>query len=339
MKLSDFDYDLPPQLIARYPLEKRSESRLLCLDKKTGEIQHRRFYDVADLLLPGDLLVCNNTRVIAARLFGRKESGGRVEILVERILDDHRVLAYVRASKSPKPGSKLYIAENVMFEVVQRQDELFELVSLDARPVSVLLDEIGEIPLPPYFHRSPDESDKERYQTIYAEHKGSVAAPTAGLHFDHALFERIKQKGVDIDYVTLHIGAGTFAPVRVENIKEHRMHSERIVLTEQLCEKIKKTKACGGRIIAVGTTAARSLETASLSGDIKPYSGETSIFIYPGFEFHCIDGLITNFHLPESTLLMLVSALGGYERVMHAYHEAVRERYRFFSYGDAMWVL
>ncbi len=338
MKLSDFDYDLPPELIARYPLEKRSASRLLCLDRKTDEITHRQFTDLIDLISPNDLLVCNNTRVIAARLFGQKETGGRIEILVERILDDHRVLAHVRASKSPKPQSILFFSGNIQFEVLQRHDDLFELRCKDARPVLEVLETIGEIPLPPYFNRAPEESDKERYQTIYAEHKGSVAAPTAGLHFDHELFQRLKEKNIQIAYVTLHVGAGTFAPVRVENITEHKMHAEYIDVSPDICEQIKMTKARGGRVIAVGTTAARSLETASLSGEIEPFSGDTDIFIYPGFQFRCVDALVTNFHLPGSTLLMLVSALAGYENIMRAYQEAVRERYRFFSYGDAMFI-
>lgn len=338
MKLSDFNYDLPPELIARYPLEKRSASRLLCLNIQTGAIIHRQFTDLLDLITPNDLLVCNNTQVISARLFGTKETGGRIEMLVERILDEHRVLAHIRASKSPKPGSVLAFAENVTFEVLQRHDDLFELRCKDARAVLEVLEAIGEIPLPPYFHRAPEESDKERYQTIYAEHKGSVAAPTAGLHFDHELFQKFAEKGVQIAYVTLHIGAGTFAPVRIDDITQHRMHAEYVDVSPEICEQIKAAKARGGRVIAVGTTAARSLETASLSGEIMSFSGDTDIFIYPGFQFRCVDALVTNLHLPGSTLLMLVSALGGYEHLMEAYREAVREHYRFFSYGDAMFI-
>ena len=338
MQLSDFNYDLPDELIARYPLEKRSASRLLCLDILTGNIIHRQFSDLLELLAPNDLLVCNNTQVISARLFGTKETGGRVEMLVERILDEHRVLAHLRASKSPKTGSIILFAGDVKFEMLRRHDDLFELRCLDSRSVLDVLEAIGEIPLPPYFHRAPEESDKERYQTIYAEHKGSVAAPTAGLHFDHELFQKIKAKGVQIAYVTLHIGAGTFAPVRIDDITQHKMHAEYIDVSAELCEQIRAVKARGGRVIAVGTTAARSLETASLCGEIQPYSGDTDIFIYPGFEFKCVDALITNLHLPGSTLLMLVSALAGYEHIMAAYREAVRERYRFFSYGDAMFI-
>lgn len=336
MQLSDFEYELPPELIARYPLEKRSASRLMCLNKTTGEIQHRQFTDLIDLISPNDLLVCNNTQVISARLLGHKASGGKIEVLVERILDQHRILAHVRASKSPKPQSLLLFDKDVTFEVIQRVNELYELCCLDNRPVLEVVEDIGQIPLPPYFQRSPDAHDKERYQTIYAEHKGSVAAPTAGLHFDHALLNQLKAKGVEMAYVTLHIGAGTFAPVRVDNIKEHRMHAEYINVSNNVCEQIKKTKARGGRVIAVGTTSARSLETASASSTIKPFSGDTSIFIYPGIKFNCVDALITNLHLPGSTLLMLVSALGGYDHIKQAYKAAVEQRYRFFSYGDAM---
>jgi S-adenosylmethionine:tRNA ribosyltransferase-isomerase len=369
MRLSDFHYDLPLELIARYPLEKRSASRLLCLDRNTGTLLHHYFSDLSLLISPNDLLVCNNSRVIPARLFGNKETGGRVEILIERILDDHRILAHVRASKTPKPQSILLFAKNyrqlnssilqrrpaacprdpenrnlnldldqVCFEVLNRNQDLFELKCLSSEPVLSIIESIGEIPLPPYFHRSPDESDKERYQTIYAQHKGSVAAPTAGLHFDAELMNQLKNKGIDIGYVTLHVGAGTFAPVRVEHIEEHRMHAEYITVTEALCEQVNRTKARGGRVIAVGTTSARCLETATRSGKIQPYSGDTDIFIYPGFQFQCIDALITNFHLPCSTLLMLVTAFGGYENVMRAYHEAIKEKYRFYSYGDAMFI-
>lgn len=338
MQLSDFDFDLPPELIARYPLEKRSASRLLCLDIKTGAVQHRQFVDLISLINPNDLLVFNNTQVISARLLGNKESGGKVEVLAERILDEHRILAHVRASKSPKPGTYLCFAENIRFEMLGRHDDLFELRCLDTRPVLDVIESIGQIPLPPYFHREPEESDKERYQTIYAQHKGSVAAPTAGLHFDDEMMAKIKAKGIGIGFVTLHVGAGTFAPVRVDKIETHRMHAEYLDVSEMLCEQIRQTKARGGRVIAVGTTSARSLESAAASGDIKPFQGDTDIFIYPGYQFKCVDALVTNFHLPESTLLMLVSALAGYEHVMNAYREAVREKYRFFSYGDAMWV-
>jgi S-adenosylmethionine:tRNA ribosyltransferase-isomerase len=335
MRLTDFDYHLPDELIARYPLSERSASRLLCLNSSNGAISHAKFADLNDLLLPGDLLVCNNSRVIPARLLGQKPTGGQVEVLVERVLDNKSVLAHVRASKTPKPGTYIHFANDIRFEMIRRRDNLFELRCVTDESVLNVIESIGHMPIPPYFQRSSEESDKERYQTIYADPKGSVAAPTAGLHFDQALFEKLRTKNVGIDYVTLHVGAGTFAPVRVDNVTEHKMHSERIDVSSKLCEKIKETKAKGGRVIAVGTTTARSLETAAL----KPFSGETNIFIYPGYEFKCIDALITNFHLPCSTLLMLVAALGGYQNVMSAYQAAIAEKYRFFSYGDAMLVM
>lgn len=336
MKLSDFNYQLPDELIARYPLEKRSDSRLLHLNIKSGEIIHRNFSDIVSLLNPGDLLVCNNTRVIPARLFGKKETGGAVEVLVERVLDHRRILAHVRASKSPRPGSRLFF-NDVVLTMVSRQDDLFELaLENDSDSILHVIEKLGEIPLPPYFNRAPEESDKERYQTVYAKHKGSVAAPTAGLHFDADIIQQLQAKNIEMDYVTLHVGAGTFAPVRVEEITQHRMHAEYIEVSEALCDKVIKTKNQGGRVIAVGTTSARCLETASRSGVIKPFTGDTDIFIYPGFQFQCVDGLITNLHLPGSTLIMLVAALAGYENVMQAYQQAVLEKYRFFSYGDAM---
>lgn len=336
MRLTDFHYELPDELIASYPLAKRSASRLLCLQGET--IQHGLFTDLLTLLQAGDLLVFNNTRVIAARLLGQKESGGKVEMLIERVLDEHRVLAHVRASKSPKPGSYLVFANNVRFEMLQRHDDLFELRCDDERNVLDVIEEIGEIPLPPYFNRAPEENDKERYQTVYAQHKGSVAAPTAGLHFDEEILEKLREKGVQMDFVTLHVGAGTFAPVRIDEIEKHKMHAEYLVVTENLCEQVRKTKAQGGRVIAVGTTSARSLETASASGELQPFCGDTDIFIYPGYQFKCVDALITNLHLPASTLLMLVSAFSGHANIMQAYQEAVAKKYRFFSYGDAMFL-
>ncbi len=338
MLLQDFHYELPDELIARFPLEKRSSSRLLQLDKKNGAIHHKVFSDVVSLIHPNDLIVFNNTRVIPARLLGHKESGGKVEMLVERVLDQHRVLVHLRASKPPRPQSFLYFDKNIRFEVVKRQEQFFELRCDDARPVIEIIEEIGQIPLPPYFHRSPEKNDQERYQTIYAEEKGSVAAPTAGLHFDTEMMQQLHEKNIATAFVTLHVGAGTFSPVRVEKISEHKMHSEYLEVRAEVSEKIRNTKSQGGRVIAVGTTTARSLETASLTGEIKPFCGETDIFIYPGFQFKCVDALITNFHLPDSTLLMLVSALAGHENVMRAYREAVLKKYRFFSYGDAMWV-
>lgn len=337
MLVSDFHFELPPELIASYPLAERSASRLLCLEGSTGAISHRYFTDLLDLVTDKDLLVLNNTKVIPARLFGNKESGGQVEMLVERILDNHRVLAHLRVSKTPRLQSYL-LFQGIRFEVLGRVEDLFELRCADERTVLEIIEAIGAIPLPPYFQREPEESDKERYQTVYAEHKGSVAAPTAGLHFDTAMFTKLAEKGVEIAYLTLHVGAGTFAPVRVEKLSEHRMHSEYIQVSAAVCEKVKAAKARGGRIIAVGTTSARSLETASRSGEIQPFSGNTDIFIYPGFEFNCVDALITNFHFPRSTLLMLVSAFAGYEHIMAAYQDAVKQSYRFFSYGDAMFL-
>lgn len=339
MQLSDFDFHLPPELIARYPLAKRSESRLLSLEREDGQVVHRKFTDILELIQPGDLLIFNNTKVIPARMFGQKTTGGAVELLVERILDTERFLAQVRVSKPPRIGDRLLFPNNIEFEVLGREQQFYELRYRDLhRTVLEVIEAIGEIPLPPYMHRSPEESDKERYQTVYAEHKGSVAAPTAGLHFDKELLAALQQKKVELAYLTLHIGAGTFVPVRVENIKEHKMHAEYFEVSPELCEKIRATKARGNRVIAVGTTSLRALESASQMGDIQPFQGETNIFIFPGYTFRCVDALITNLHLPESTLLMLVCAFAGYETVMNAYREAVAHHYRFFSYGDAMWV-
>lgn len=338
MHISDFHYDLPADLIARYPLANRGDSRLLCLDGKSGAVRHGQFTDIFSLLTEKDLLVFNDTRVIPARLWGAKESGGRVEVLVERILDQHRVLAHLRVSKPPKPQSYINFANSVRFEVLGRQADLYELRCDDTRSVLEVIESIGEIPLPPYFQRDPEESDKERYQTVYAKHKGSVAAPTAGLHFDKQMLADLQAKGIETAYLTLHVGAGTFAPVRVEQIEQHKMHPEHIEVSPAICEQVRKTKARGGRVIAVGTTSVRSLESASRSGKIEPFSGSTDIFIYPGFQFHCVDAMVTNFHFPSSTLLMLVSAFAGYEHTMAAYREAVAQRYRFYSYGDAMFI-
>lgn len=338
MKLKDFHYDLPPELIANYPTPERTASRLLCLDGATGELTHSQFTDVINLIEPGDLLVMNNTRVIPARLFGHKESGGKIEILIERLLGEHKVLAHVRASKTPKANSKFILENEIVVTVIAKQNDLYELEFPAEKSVLEILRTIGHMPLPPYIQRSDELSDQERYQTVYAKHPGAVAAPTAGLHFDEKLLQQLKDKGVEFAFVTLHVGAGTFQPVRVENITEHVMHAEYIEVSAEVCEKVKQAKKNGKRIIAVGTTSVRCLETAAQSGEIKPYSGDTKIFIYPGFKFHCVDALITNFHLPESTLLMLICAFAGYGNVMTAYREAVAKQYRFFSYGDAMWL-
>ncbi len=344
MKLSDFHFDLPDELIARYPMVERTASRLLVLDGQNGEVSHRQFVDLESLLKPGDLLVFNDTKVLPARLWAMKETGGRVEILVERVLDERRVLAHVRASKSPKPGAQLVLVadehadiELARVEVVSRHDALFELAFVEETAMAVMA-RIGHMPLPPYIDREDEVSDRDRYQTVYGQREGAVAAPTAGLHFTKAFIERLLNKGVETAFVTLHVGAGTFQPVRVDNITEHTMHKEYIEVSQAVCDQVLATRECGGRVVAVGTTAVRSLESASASGSIEPFYGDSDIFIYPGYQFHSVDAMITNFHLPESTLIMLVSAFAGRENVLSAYQQAVAECYRFFSYGDAMFV-
>ena len=334
MRRDQFYFDLPDELIAREPAAERTGSRLLYLDSAAERLQHSQFSDFLTYIGPDDLLVFNNTKVIPARLYGHKDSGGKIEVLVERVLDSHRVLAHIRASKSPKPGTQLIFDNNVRAEMVGRDAALFELAFTE--PVLAVLDQIGHMPLPPYIDRSDTEDDKSRYQTVYAEHSGAVAAPTAGLHFDQALMDDIKGKGASIGFVTLHVGAGTFQPVRADNIEDHHMHSEWLQVSAELCQQVTATKAKGGRVIAVGTTSVRCLETAAKAGDIAPFEGDTDIFIYPGYQFKVVDALLTNFHLSESTLLMLVSAFSGYHSIMAAYRAAVAERYRFFSYGDAM---
>ena len=338
MRVADFDFELPDELIARHPLAERRASRLLVLDGPSGELRHRQFPDLLDYLRPGDLMVFNDTRVIPARLFGQKASGGRLEILVERLLDEHRVLAHVRASKSPKPGSLIHIDGGGAAEMLARHDALFEL-RFD-EPVLALLERVGHMPLPPYIDRPDEDADRERYQTVYSDKAkaGAVAAPTAGLHFDDALLAAIRERGVDIAFVTLHVGAGTFQPVRVERIEDHHMHSEWLQVDQDVVDAVQACKARGGRVVAVGTTSVRSLESAAQGGVLKPFSGDTDIFLYPGRPFHVVDALVTNFHLPESTLLMLVSAFAGYPETMAAYRAAVAEGYRFFSYGDAMFI-
>lgn len=340
MQVQEFNYDLPSELIARYPTALRTGSRLLILNKNNDECRHQQFIDLPNLLKPGDLLVFNDTRVIPARLLGHKPSGGKVELFVERILDEYRALAHIKASKSAKMGSRIILEKDIIAEVLGRQDDLFEIRFVGATDRSVLeiLNQIGHVPIPPYFDRSDEIIDRERYQTVYAKNLGAVAAPTAGLHFDEMLLNQLKLQGVESVFITLHVGAGTFQPVRVENIKDHVMHSEYMIITPDVCQKIQLAKTNGNRVIAVGTTAVRALETASQHGSIKPYQGETSIFIYPGYQFRCIDAMITNFHLPQSTLLMLVCAFAGYQPTMLAYQEAIKNSYRFYSYGDAMWV-
>ncbi|MFI4955153.1 MAG: tRNA preQ1(34) S-adenosylmethionine ribosyltransferase-isomerase QueA [Gammaproteobacteria bacterium] len=336
MQLNDFDYQLPNERIARYPLTQRSASRLLCLSRTTGKIAHQQFKDFINYLNPGDLLVFNNTKVIPARLYAKKITGGQCEILVERLVDEHHCWAHVRASKAPIPGTHLYINDEVYLVMESRDESLFYLSS--ETPLPELLNTYGHIPLPQYLEREDEQLDQERYQTVYAQTAGAVAAPTAGLHFDEELLKQIQAKGVRIAYVTLHVGAGTFQPVRVENILEHKMHYEYAEINQEVCALIKKVKAENCRVIAIGTTSARTLESAALHGELQPFQGETNLFIYPGFKFQVIDGLLTNFHLPKSTLLMLVSAFAGRESVLAAYQEAIEHKYRFFSYGDAVFI-
>jgi len=336
MQTADFDFHLPEELIAQYPLEHRTASRLLHM--REGEVFDRQFTDLLDLLSPGDLLVFNNTRVIPARLHGQKETGGKVEVLVERVLDEHHLLAHVRASKSPKAGARLILEEAIKVTMLERQGDLFKLRFDTQGNVFDLLEQYGHMPLPPYIERADEAEDQQRYQTVYAKHPGAVAAPTAGLHFDQEMLDKLKLKGVESAFVTLHVGAGTFQPVRVENIEDHHMHAEYIDVDESVIEQIRQTKANGGRVIAVGTTSVRSLESAAMRGGLAAFHGDSEIFIYPGYEYKVIDAMITNFHLPESTLLMLVSAFAGYEATMKAYRHAVDQKYRFFSYGDAMFI-
>lgn len=337
MNKQDFFFDLPEELIAQYPLEKRSDSRLLTYNRQTGEYGHYQFKDIANFLRPGDLLVMNDSKVIPARLYGTKVSGGKVELLVERITDEFSFLAHIKASKALRPGGVIQLDAQHHLEVLERHDDLF-LCRSDMKVLD-LLHHLGHIPLPPYISRQGELLDESRYQTVFARHEGSVAAPTAGLHFDEPVLDSLRAKGVNIAYVTLHVGAGTFRPVRCESIKEHQMHREQFIINSDLCAAVAATKASGNRVIAVGTTALRSLESAACDGVLRPCSRETDIFIYPGYEFKICDGLITNFHLPESTLLMLVSAFIGHPQAMALYQEAISKRYRFFSYGDASLLL
>lgn len=337
MKTQDFHFDLPDELIARYPAEQRSASRLLCLDGETGEMAHRQFQNLVDLLDSGDLLVLNDTKVIPARLYGHKESGGKLEALVERVLAEREALAHIKCSRSPKVGQVILLGGE-RAEVIDRPGNLFHLRFLSDVSVLEVLDRVGHMPLPPYMERDDAELDKERYQTTYARHPGAVAAPTAGLHFDEQMFERLEEKGVRRAFVTLHVGAGTFQPVKVENVESHQMHSEYIEVSDEVVDAVRATRAAGNKVVAVGTTSVRSLESASVSGEIEPFYGDSQIFIYPGYRFRSVDALVTNFHLPESTLIMLVSAFAGRDQTLNAYQQAVQERYRFYSYGDAMFL-
>jgi S-adenosylmethionine:tRNA ribosyltransferase-isomerase len=336
MKRSDFHYDLPPELIAQTPLPQRSASRLLVLDGADGSIADRRFTELVELLRPGDLLVCNDTRVLPARLVGRKPSGGRVEVMLERVLAPRRLLAQLRASHLPKPGTDVELPGGARARVVRRTGPLFEL-ELDC-DAAALLEAHGAVPLPPYIGRTPDAADRERYQTVFAHAPGAVAAPTAGLHFDAELLGTLAARGIDHAFLTLHVGAGTFAPVRTERVEDHELHEEWMRVGPGVCAAVERCRASRGRVVAVGTTSVRALETAARAGALAPFEGESRLFVYPGFRFRVVDAIVTNFHLPESSLLMLVAAFAGERATLAAYRHAVAQRYRFFSYGDAMFV-
>ena len=334
--VDDFDYELPKQLIAYQPVPNRDSSRLLVVSKSVNQFFDQQFADLQDYLRAGDMLILNNTKVFPARLFGQKESGGKVEIMAERILPNGIVKAQIKSNRVPKIGSTIIIADNLRVGVEGREDEFFILRFDQAVPQLEVFERYGHIPLPPYIARGDQSSDIERYQTVYAKHAGAVAAPTAGLHFTNRMLERLKQQGINVDEITLHVGAGTFKPVKVQQLQQHKMHSEHATVSQSVCNKIIATKQAGGRVIAVGTTCVRALESAAANNVIQAFTGETDIFIYPGFKFKVVDGLITNFHLPRSTLLMLVSAFAGHTKIMRAYKHAVQTNYRFFSYGDAM---
>ena len=340
MHAADFDFDLPPERIAQTPLPDRAAARLLCLDGASGRLQDRRVRELPMLVLPGDLLVLNDTRVVPARLFGAKPTGGAVEILIERVIDERRAHAHLRASKFPQPGACIALTGGGTLIIGERHDGLVEVAVDGVETLPALLDRVGHMPLPPYIDRRDTDVDRERYQTVFAARPGAVAAPTAGLHFDQALLDELAAGGVRLGRLTLHVGAGTFQPVRAEQLAEHRLHAEQVEVSADLCAQIAETRARGGRVVAVGTTVVRALETAAASGELQPYAGETRLFIHPGrdFRFKVVDALMTNFHLPRSTLLMLVCAFAGRESVLAAYAHAVAAGYRFYSYGDAMWI-
>ncbi len=338
MKKSDFIYQLPDTLVAQKPLTERDASRLLVMDRKTGQLVDRQFTDFIGLIDQRDLLVFNDTKVIPARLFGKKSSGGQVEILIERILDKHRAIAHVRASKPSKTGAMIELESGYCCEVLGRADDLFHIEFKGDNDVFTVLGHIGHMPLPPYINRADDESDLTRYQTVFAREAGAVAAPTAGLHFDQMMMDKLKAKGVQCTFVTLHVGSGTFQPVRVENLSEHIMHKEYFAVWQGTVDAVRQARARGGRVIAIGTTAVRALESASKGGQLNAGFGDTDLFITPGYQFNSVDAMLTNFHLPESTLLMLVSAFAGYGAVREAYRHAIEQSYRFFSYGDAMFL-
>ncbi len=340
MKVSDFSFDLPEHLIAQHPLPGRADSRLLTLDRASGALADRQFRELPDLLAPGDLMVFNDTRVIPARLVARKPSGGRVEVLLERLVDESTALAQLRVSRKPAVGTRLQTDAGRVLEVLGRDADGFWRLTLGGPDSWLeLLEAEGHMPLPPYIQRDDIPDDRTRYQTVFARTPGAVAAPTAGLHFDEAMMAALDARGVRRAFCTLHVGAGTFQPVRVENLEDHRMHAEQVGVGPELVEQVKAARSAGGRVIAVGTTAVRSLETAAAGGSLEPFTGESRLFIRPGYSFKVVDGLVTNFHLPRSTLLMLVSALAGRDRILAAYRHAVEREYRFFSYGDAMFII
>jgi len=334
MKLSDFDFDLPKSLIAQYPSLSRTDSKLLVLKDIFVD---STFSQLGDFLKPHDLLVLNDTKVIPARLFGHKDSGGRVEVLVERLINDHEALVMIKSSRSPKIGSYIVLENKSCFKICGKNDGIYK-VNFESDSILNILNKIGHIPLPPYINRDDSKEDQSRYQTVYAKNDGAVAAPTAGLHFDEMLLSSLENQGINHTFVTLHIGAGTFQPVKVEDIESHKMHSEYYEISTETIDKIEQAKELGGRIIAVGTTAVRTLESATVNGKLKSQKGDTDIFIYPGFKFQIVDAMITNFHLPKSSLLMLVSAFIGYKEMFETYRHAIKEQYRFFSYGDAMFL-
>jgi len=338
MKTQDFDFDLPAELIAQHPAQHRTSSRLLYLNSSLGQLYDQQFVNLKNHLRSGDVMVFNDTRVVKARLFGQKESGGKVEVMVERVLDEHHVLAVIRASHAPKPGGKLWLADCIPVTVVDRGEAFYTLRFMHEKPVHALLDSHGHLPLPPYIGRQASSVDESRYQTVYAKNAGAVAAPTAGLHFDQILLDQLSANGIAIAYVTLHVGAGTFQPVRVENIADHAMHHEWFNIPLETVTAIEQAQARGGRVFAIGTTTLRALEASAAQhqGRLVSGFGETDIFITPGYHFQVVECLLTNFHLPRSTLLMLVSAFGGLEAIRTAYRHAIAEKYRFFSYGDAM---
>jgi S-adenosylmethionine:tRNA ribosyltransferase-isomerase len=338
MQLHQFDYHLSESLIAQRPLSQRCASRMLVVDPANQCSSDRKFVDIGKFLSPGDLLVLNDTKVVPARLYGHKSSGGRVEVLVERIIDDQHLLAQIKSSKSPKPGRRLILEDGIRCTMLRREDDLFVLHQDSEKAWLELLEQHGHIPLPPYIRRDDEAEDRQRYQTVFARYPGAVAAPTAGLHFDQSKLDQLLASGVNIAYLTLHVGAGTFQPVRVDNIAEHVMHAERVCVSQPLCDIVRRTHDAGHRVIAVGTTVVRSLEAAAASGNINPFDGDCRLFITPGYRFRIVDAMITNFHLPRSTLLMLVCAFAGRQLMLDAYRYAVQQEYRFFSYGDAMYI-